>query len=206
LVPPAEVSDLRYQFFEQTAEQLPPFALFRYDMPALFGGALAGCGGRVEEEVRRLMLGNVTSEFRWVSPTWGDWRNKFERKDGGRNEGWMADEGVWLTFAGEFAAFELMLMRSRCNKCRGDRRRMRESEAQSTGGLHSEVLVEMLEEKWMNISTRVGVSTSHSNVNGERNAWTRRALSIAQTCEGGLTLLTHSKGIRFTKLISHAHE
>ncbi|MGP1919474.1 MAG: hypothetical protein ACTS41_01820, partial [Candidatus Hodgkinia cicadicola] len=36
-----EISDLRYLFFEQTAEQLPPFALFRYDMPAQFVGALA---------------------------------------------------------------------------------------------------------------------------------------------------------------------
>ncbi|MGP1912142.1 MAG: hypothetical protein ACTS5A_03470, partial [Candidatus Hodgkinia cicadicola] len=132
------------------------------------------CGALDGPEVRRLILTNDTSEFRWVSPTGGNWRNKFKRRSEDGNEGWMTAEVVWLAFAGSLRHLNLLRTREREHSRgnvlslqqmpRGTRRRMKESEAQNTGGLHRKSSSKC-SKHWMNISTRRGVSTSHSNAN-----------------------------------------
>ncbi|MGP1912550.1 MAG: hypothetical protein ACTS53_01745 [Candidatus Hodgkinia cicadicola] len=116
--------------------------------------------------------------------------NLNERPKGG-NEGWMSAEICLIDFRGSLRHLNLLRTREREHSRgnvlspqqmpRGTRRRMKESEAQTPAGCIRKSSSKC-SKHWMNISPRERFDFAFE-CKCERNAWTRRALLIAQTRE-----------------------
>ncbi|MGP1918076.1 MAG: hypothetical protein ACTS4W_01840 [Candidatus Hodgkinia cicadicola] len=120
-----------------------------------------------------------------------DWRNKFKRKVEGRNEGRMSSEVVWLTFAGVCGIWTYCeresesireVMCSRRNKCRGGPAGGWTRAKLKTPAGYFRKSSSKCSKHWMNISPRERFDFAFE-CKCDRNAWTRRALLIAQTRE-----------------------